>query len=545
MSQERWDVVLRFTSGPLSYQGDLVVRGPVVRMGASPGPGGLSLDGYRGVDDRQAVISAYDGGTVAIAPVGTNQVRVASHEHVDWRELQVLRGPVYLSPGDAFHLGPPGRGVTAIFVEARRLGVWEQNRILSEAADARPDQQGSQVEALDTAKGRPAWFIPSVVVTGLFFAGAILLSVLPSIRKPVPKLGPQDQGEIYYQRADVAAVAELPPEFREGLNEAFRDFIMAPNAEAARWERLAGEPDSWDPKFFAYVTRSVTLHANAWNFWNRLELIKDDYAFVVEKLRAARLPEVFAAIPYQESQYNGDRQSYACAMGWWQFMPETANRVGIEVRDCKLANSEYKWTPTRMITPKGVIKNAEYIDRRADGGFRCRIQGCEVDERKQLAASTDGAVTLLRETWDDPELAESGALVQITILAHNAGYDDGRYEEREEKATNLLPAYRRHIKKAAVDRDANFYGSNITCEGSEWADPNLTNKLCGGVLPNQTQHYAYSIVAQHILAVCYYAQNYGTTPPFDKWRQYVRSGGYCTRINVPSREKAIARGGRG
>ena len=60
MSQERWDIVLRFLSGPLALQGDLVLRGPVVRLGANPGPGGLSLDGYRGVDDRQAVITAYD-----------------------------------------------------------------------------------------------------------------------------------------------------------------------------------------------------------------------------------------------------------------------------------------------------------------------------------------------------------------------------------------------------------------------------------------------------------------------------------------------------
>ena len=40
---------------------------PVVRIGSNPGPGGLRLEGYRGLDDRQAVISAYDGGTVAIA----------------------------------------------------------------------------------------------------------------------------------------------------------------------------------------------------------------------------------------------------------------------------------------------------------------------------------------------------------------------------------------------------------------------------------------------------------------------------------------------
>ena len=109
-SQERWDVVLRVLCGPLELEGDIVCRGPVVRMGARPGPGGLNLKDYRGLDDRQAVISAYDGATVSLAPVGTNQVRMAPHPNVDWNELQPLRNPAYLTDGCAFHLGPPGRG---------------------------------------------------------------------------------------------------------------------------------------------------------------------------------------------------------------------------------------------------------------------------------------------------------------------------------------------------------------------------------------------------------------------------------------------------
>ena len=62
MGQERWDIVLRFLDGPMAAQGDETCRGPVVRIGSNPGPGGLKLTGYRGLDDRQAVITAYDGG---------------------------------------------------------------------------------------------------------------------------------------------------------------------------------------------------------------------------------------------------------------------------------------------------------------------------------------------------------------------------------------------------------------------------------------------------------------------------------------------------
>ena len=60
-SQERWFVVMKFQNGALAYQGDMALRGPVIRLGANPGPGGLKLEGYRGLDDRQAVLTAYDG----------------------------------------------------------------------------------------------------------------------------------------------------------------------------------------------------------------------------------------------------------------------------------------------------------------------------------------------------------------------------------------------------------------------------------------------------------------------------------------------------
>ena len=38
MSQERWDIVLHFLTGPLALREDVVAQGPVVRIGADPGP---------------------------------------------------------------------------------------------------------------------------------------------------------------------------------------------------------------------------------------------------------------------------------------------------------------------------------------------------------------------------------------------------------------------------------------------------------------------------------------------------------------------------
>lgn len=537
MSRERWDVVLQFNTGPLSFQGDQVLRGPVVRIGANPGAGGLRLEGYRGIDDRQAVISAYDGGSVSIAPVGTNQVRVAAHANVDWAEVQVLTNPVYLSPGDAFHLGPIGRGVTATFVEARRLGVWEQRAILSEAADAEPDLSESKVANLDTSAGRPWWFLPGLTAIAMVFTVAILATTLPDLLGDVEQLGPTDQGLAYYDRADLAVVPPLSEELQQGINEAFHDFVMQPNATYGRWPDLAARPENWDPELLVWVGRSVAIHARSRAFWHRLEVIRRDYAYVVEQLRDADLPEVLAAIPYQETRYTGGLQSVVCAKGWWQFMPETALRAGLQVKDCKMSGAEFLFTPKQQVPPFGVVRNAEYVSRGENGAPRCRIQSCAVDERTDLVASTEAAITLLEEVFDDQELADSGAVVQIAILSHNAGYDDARFDaRRNSRATNLLPAYRTHLKNTGRQADPFFYGSNITCQGEDFVEDPLSSSRCGGVLPNQTQHYGYSIIAQHMMAVCYYALNYGAEPPFDRWRKY--KTGYCADIDVPTKEQA-------
>ena len=61
---------------------------------------------------------------------------------------------------------------------------------------------------------------------------------------------------------------------------------------------------------------------------------------------------------------------------------------------------------------------------------------------------------------------------------------------------------------------------------------------CGSTLHRETQHYAYAIIAQHLLAVCYYGQNYADMPEFRVWKDYARGDGYCTRIQIPTSEEA-------
>ncbi|MBN1336756.1 MAG: transglycosylase SLT domain-containing protein [Deltaproteobacteria bacterium] len=534
MSQERWDVVVRYLTGPLSIQGEQVYRGPVIRMGANPGPGGVTLAGYRGLDARHAVITSYEGGQVAIAPVGNAQVRVAPHENVDWNEVQVIPHPVYLQDGCAVHLGPPGRGLTFLFVECRRLGVWEEHRILSDAAQVSPEVEPTRIQELSTEKGMPTWFIGGVVMAGIVTAVAVLFSLFRFYENPIAGLGPTGEGVERYEYVPVDM--ELNSELREGLDQPFADFLMIPNARAADWKALAEDPAQWDQRLLDQVTRSVQLHAQGWAFFKRLEAATEDWAFVVGELRKAGLPEVFAAIPYQESRYTANAVSPVCARGFWQFMPEVANRAGVRVRECSMKGGDVLWSPTAMVVPVNARKRAEYVSYNAEKNTTtCLIRQCAVDERSDLAASTRGAVTLLQDVMKDPDLRRSGALLQIAITSHNTGYDDARFDEGgrgRRRIFNVKPAYQRYLEARRLDRGPFFVGDNITC-----ASATFVNDACGGFLMDQSQHYAYNIIAQHFLAVCYYGAAHGDLPAFKPWRGYVRGDGYCTRFQVPSLEK--------
>ena len=532
MSQERWDVKLQFLSGSLRFQDLPPARGPVVRLGANPGPGGVRLTGYRGVDDRQAVITVYDGAHISIAPVGVNQVRVATHQNVNWSELLPIQKRADLVPGSVVHLGPPNRGCTFMFVEARRLGDWQKQQIVT------LDEQAQQLGGggtIDASGGRPWWFLPTLMAITLLTTVGVIVSQLDVLKPKAPPLGPVDEGQVSYQRMTYAEMknADLEGLNQKGLSQAFEAWVMRDNIEASRLQTLSN-PEAWDPHFLQWVKASVAWHARAWNFWGRLESREAEYRTVVRLLRKAGLPEVFAAIPYQESGYTADANSPVCALGWWQFMPEVALRANLKVANCHFNDSKDIWTPTDVIPVKGVLKNAIYV-RRSPNNVSCKITNCDVDQRVELESATKGAIELLSEAWNDPELRKSGAAVQATILSHNAGYDDARFAKGNQKRpTNILPAYRKHLRAEGLEYDPHFYGKNITCLGEEVHDIMKTNSRCGGVLANQTQHYAYSIVAQHILAACYYGKNYGDEKVWSSYHNITFGEGYCTTLGVPT-----------
>lgn len=556
MSQERWDVVLKVLSGPLAGLGEQVLRGPVVRIGVNPGPGGLQLSSYRGLDARHAVITAYDGGTATIAPVGTNQVRLAPHPNVNWKEIDPVSQPQYLNDGGAVHLGPVGRGATIEFVRCQRLGVWTRGDLASEAAGVQsvaargqqpppvgfaPAPGGNVPVSYDARKvgtirtsTAPFWFLGCLFMMTTAFIATVAVVVLVRVRA-VPELGPVEEGEYFTDYAPVDREKLVEFGLLDGLEQPFAAFVMKYNVEASGKRALANR-EQWDEEFYDRVAASVYQHVQWKRVFRRFEEIKDEYALVVSAMKQAGLPEAFAGIPYRESQYKADIQSVACAKGWWQFMPELAwrlenkEKMDFIVRDCRFSDSpDGRWTPAEPTPPPNLFKNAKYISPSG----QCRISRCDIDDRTDLEKSTEAAAFYLKEAWDDEDLRASGALVQMVIASHNAGYADARFGKQYFKSSNVKPAFTKWSKSADPSEHHLFYGNNITCEGEGEGKPNY----CGGSpLHAQTQHYVYPIIARHILAVCYYAKNHADMPAFSTWSQFNEGDGYCTKFNIPDKQ---------
>jgi hypothetical protein len=545
LSQERWDVALKVLGGPLAGMGEQVYRGPVVRLGANPGSGGLKLNGYRGLDGRHCVITAYEQGNATVAPVGTSQVRLAPHPNVKWKDIDPLGGPEYLSKGCAVHLGPVGRGATVEFVECRRLGVWEGGRIASDvdASQSAISTRGGPPVAIDArsvgtvnASSVPMWFIGALFTMVMGTVILILGSVLGILwlQRDVTDLGPVVAGEELYTPDEIGKV-ELNTELYKGLAEPFNYFIMEPNRQAAsNLEGLEREAN-WDKVFQEWTTKTMQTYLQSWSFFKRLESIKGQYSQVVLELRANELPDVFAGIPYQESRYKSEITSAACARGYWQFMPEVAFRVGrrsgrpFVVKDCTLTGKgSYRFTPT-MEAPPQKYRTAEYILVKADDSTECLITGCAVDDRTDLVKSTRAAVYALKEAFLDPTLRQSGSVTQLTILSHNVGYDDARFGVR--KIFNVLPAYKKRMKGKNPAEGAHFYGDNLLCQDLH------SKRWCGSGFPPEGQHYVHQIVGQHFLAVCYYAKNYGNDPAYSAWKRFVGDEGYCTEMKIPTAQE--------
>ena len=64
------------------------------------------------------------------------------------------------------------------------------------------------------------------------------------------------------------------------------DFVVRPNAEAAGDDSLVRKSGIWDMRYFEFVAFGGST-CPIQGFKQRLEQVKDDYAYVVEELQAS------------------------------------------------------------------------------------------------------------------------------------------------------------------------------------------------------------------------------------------------------------------
>lgn len=524
----------------MAAQGTQVLRGPVVRMGSNPGPDGLTLHGYRGLEASHAVISVYDDGGATITPVGSAQLRLAPHPQVNWRDLGVLTGPAHLTDGCAVYLGPPGRGVALQFHGCRPLGTWQSGELKSDGTSVHAARQVG-------AGNQKVFFGLGCLIMAAATAMMAILAFVFVGPLPVERLGPIEAGQAYYEFVRIDPDDPVNPRILEGMEQAFSLFVMEDNVEVSGL-RL-DEPERWDPVLFAHTARAVEMHLHSWATFRRFEAVRDDYATVLHAVREGGLPDVMAAIPYVESRYRLKVQSSACAKGPWQWMPESGPRfaeagLDFEVSDCAFRDDpSFRYTPTDRTPPNQVYRNGDYISRDTSienhDPRKCRIavtEGCAVDSRTDLGSSTAAAVLALGEAYEDAEIRGSGAAVQMVIGSHYSGYDDAKLGVA--KSYNILPAFRSWKEGRPRSEWPHFYGENLLCPTNV---PEKPGDFCGSALTPGAQHYAYSTIAVHVLAACYYGLNYGDDPAFEAYVPLTRGDGYCAALSIPLAEEVRVR----
>ena len=535
MSQKRWDIEVLFFTPPLMMQGPIWYKGPVIRIGRNPGPGEMNLSSYQGVAELHATIEAYDGLTIMLSAIEPYEVRVAPHENVDWNHVYPIVTSVKITEGDVIHLGSLDRGCRFRFVQCRSFD-WRQEQLGAVINQEEDEFVHNRFDGPQRIQSHvPKWVLPMFLGSTVIFVAALVTLIVSD--PPIPPMGIEFEDE----EAPLEFVADetmtLEKSILEGFEQPFEDFVMSYNAKKSGLKDIQADPRLWDEKYYEKTVLTVNNYAKYKNTWQVFESALNNYNMIVSMLRKADMPEVFAAIPVTETKYNKDLVSPVCAAGIWQFMPEVAIRVNLKVRGCSFkAPSPVKdWQPTLKVSPTASKREYMKIVNTSEGtDYQCQITKCSTDDRIDIEQSTEGAIELFGEVWNDDLLSESGSVVQMTIVGHNVGHNDEVYGLKRE--TNILPAYKKYRKKSKKEDGVHFYGDNILCDSSKDPHkPDFYSSLCGGYLPNQGQHYGYNVTAQHFLAVCYYAENYGNDSVFTRWKRYLK--GYCSNITIPTPEE--------
>ncbi|MEQ1571894.1 MAG: hypothetical protein ABMA64_40075 [Myxococcota bacterium] len=142
----------------------------------------------------------------------------------------------------------------------------------------------------------------------------------------------------------------------------------------------------------------VEAHERSWRFWERVYTVRPEWSLVERELRAAGLPDVLAALPYQATRYDRDLGFEDCSAGAWA-LPLTT--PGLEIRHCHLRGTTRTWS-SGDAPPM-------------DAGV-CMVERCAVDERLDLGAATRVASKALAATWE-----ATGHDAFLTLAAHATG----------------------------------------------------------------------------------------------------------------------------
>ena len=529
---KRWDIEVRFLNGPLANHQIYTYQGPQINIGSNPGVGGMELRRPM-ISPVHARIDCFAKGEVTIHPIEYAEVRVATHVHEDWGKIDPLYKPVPLMDGNVVYIGPLGHGIVFVFERVKTFD-WQAEQMSSLVDQSNQIDislsQNTKAKTIRVSK-YPIWFFPTLIGMVSVTIVVLFTQFLGVFAPEKPPIGPRWTG--YKQHVVIDINEEIEQSILEGFQAPFEDFVMYDNQKNSGIAGISNNPDFWDQKLYKAVLNTVKQNAGWKGFWTRLDEIHKDYAYVVDALRDAELPEVFAGVPFQETQYKKHLVSSVCAAGIWQFMPETANRMELRVKNCTFKDNSRVWEPKAADqAPPLQVKTAEYVEyNRQEKKMSCRIRKCGTDDRLSLEKSTRAAIELMKQTYTDERLQNSGSVVQATILAHNAGYFDKPYLGKT-KWTNILPAYEKYRSQSKKKHGVHFYGDNL-CP-AKISEEDDGGKKCKSVLWEETQHYGYRVIAYHILAVCYYAKNYGNEPVFQNWERYL--DGYCKKIDIPERK---------
>ena len=162
---------------------------------------------------------------------------------------------------------------------------------------------------------------------------------------------------------DAAADAIDPARSGTEIYAAFEDGLAEPGCEAGA-----------SPRWRAHYANATGRLANA----------RDDvlplFGYVVDAMRAEKLPTEYALIPFVESRYHPEARSDGGPAGLWQMIGITARRQGVSMR------GDYDGRLSPVESTRAAVRYLKLLDRTFAGNWRLVAMAYNAGEGAVLAA---------------------------------------------------------------------------------------------------------------------------------------------------------------